>query len=217
MITFDRAALDALPRRERANFLNGLSGFKSANLLGTADANGRTNLALMSSVFHVGAAPPLLGLLIRPHTVPRHSLENLLERGEYTLNHVAESFHERAHLSSASQPREVSEFESAGLTPAWSPNLSAPYVAESPVQIGLRLREHHTLTSNGCVLVVGEVCELRLREDTRSADGQLDLQALGVVTVSGLDEYHRTRSLGRQPYAKAPPTSPGSSEPSGTG
>jgi len=209
VIAFDRAALDALPRRERANFLNGLSGFKSANLLATADMSGRTNLALMSSVFHVGAVPPLLGLLIRPHTVPRHSLENLLERREYTLNHVAESFHERAHLSSARQPREVSEFETAGLTPAWSPNLSAPYVAESPVQIGLRLREHHTLECNGCVLVIGEVHELRLHEDTRDADGQLDLHGLGVVTVSGLDEYHRTRSIGRQPYAKAPPETSG--------
>jgi len=196
--------LDALPRRERANFLNGLSGFKSANLLGTADAHGRTNLALMSSVFHVGAAPPLLGLLIRPHTVPRHSLENLLASGQYTLNHVDEAMHERAHLTSARHPRTTSEFEAVGLTPAWSTSLSAPYVAESPVQIGLHLREHHTLDCNGCALVIGEVRELRLAEDARAADGQLDLQALGVVAISGLDEYHRTESLGRRPYARAP-------------
>jgi len=206
MITFDRATLDALPRRERANFLNGVSGFKSANLLGTADADGRTNLALMSSVFHVGAAPPLLGVLFRPHTVPRHSLENLLASEQYTLNHVSEAMHERAHLTSARHARKRSEFDAVGLTPAWSTMLSAPYVAESPVQIGLRLREHHTLDCNGCVLVIGEVCELRLLEDARSADGQLDLASLGVVAVSGLDEYHRTESLGRQPYAKAPPT-----------
>lgn len=204
MISFDRAALDALPKRERTAFLNGLSGFKSANLLGSIDADDRTNLALMSSVFHVGASPPLLGVLLRPHTVPRHSLENLIERDAYTLNHVSEAIYERAHETSSRLAREVSEFEHVGLKPEFSDVHPAPYVAESPVQIGLRPVERHTLASNGCVLVIGEIVELRLARDARSADGQLDLAALGVVTVSGLDEYHRTESLARLPYAKAP-------------
>ncbi|MFT6737257.1 MAG: flavin reductase (DIM6/NTAB) family NADH-FMN oxidoreductase RutF, partial [Kangiellaceae bacterium] len=69
----ERAILD-LPQRTRANFINSLSGFKSANLIGTQSIEGVNNLSMVSSVFHVGANPPLIGMLIRPHTVKRDTL-----------------------------------------------------------------------------------------------------------------------------------------------
>ena len=201
MLTLSREDIDALDKRHRTHLINCLSGFKGVNLLGTSDGAGRTNLAIMSSAFHVGAAPPLLGLLLRPHTVPRHSLENLLETGGYTLNHVDAAMTERAHRTSARWPREVSEFDSCGFTAEHTDAVPAPYVAESPVRIALSLVERHTLL-NETVLLVGEVREVRLREEGRGEDGQLDLAALEVVTACGLDEYHRTRRLVRLPYAK---------------
>lgn len=199
--TLSRADIDALERRHRTHLVNCLSGFKGVNLLGTADVRGRTNLAIVSSAFHVGAAPPLIGLLLRPHSVPRHSLENLLESGVYTLNHVDRTMYERAHRTSARWPREVSEFEACGFGVERTDAVTAPYVAESPVQIALALVERHILV-NETVLVIGEVRELRLREDVRAEDGQLDLTALGVVAACGLDEYHETRRLARLPRAK---------------
>ena len=70
-----RDDLDELEQRYRANLINSLSGFKSAVLLGSSD--GKTNnLAIISSVVHVGANPPLLGMIMRPHTVQRDSLDN---------------------------------------------------------------------------------------------------------------------------------------------
>lgn len=57
----------------RANLINSVSGFKSANLIGTVSSKGNTNLAIFSSVIHVGANPPLIGLLMRPVSVPRHT------------------------------------------------------------------------------------------------------------------------------------------------
>lgn len=200
-LTLSRADIDALDKRHRTNLINCLSGFKGVNLLGTADAAGRTNLAIMSSAFHVGAAPPLIGVLLRPHTVPRHSLENLLETGGYTLNHVDRSMVERAHRTSARWPREVSEFDACGFTPERTDAVAAPYVAQSPVRIALSLAERHTLM-NGTVLLVGELQEIRLRADLRAEDGQLDLAAFEVVAACGLDEYHETRRLTRLPYAR---------------
>jgi flavin reductase (DIM6/NTAB) family NADH-FMN oxidoreductase RutF len=57
----------------RTKFINSLSGFKSANLIGTISKTGKTNLAIFNSVIHVGANPSLIGLLIRPASVPRHT------------------------------------------------------------------------------------------------------------------------------------------------
>ncbi|MCS7053720.1 MAG: flavin reductase, partial [Ignavibacterium sp.] len=74
-------------RRYRINFVNSLSGFKSANLIGTISKSGITNLAIFSSVIHVGANPPLIGILFRPLSVPRHTYNNIKETGCFTINH----------------------------------------------------------------------------------------------------------------------------------
>ena len=52
--------ITALEKHERELFINSLSGFKSANLVGTSDATQNSNLAIVSSVVHLGANPPLL-------------------------------------------------------------------------------------------------------------------------------------------------------------
>ncbi|MFK7890826.1 MAG: flavin reductase family protein [Granulosicoccus sp.] len=198
----DKPAIETLEKRFRANLVNSLSGYKSANLLGTHSASGTTNLALISSVFHVGASPALVGLLIRPHSVPRHSLENLLEQGCYTLNCVTDEIYTKAHQCSARYPREQSEFDAVGLDEEYSDCLSAPYVLQAPVKTGLRLVETQTLAVNDTVLVIGEIIELRIHPDIIGNDGHLNLHKAGLVAISGLDEYHSAHSLGRQIYAK---------------
>ena len=92
-----KQAISDLENRYRAHLINSLSGFKSANLVGTQDSNGQTNLAIVSSVFHLGAHPPLVGMIIRPHSVPRHTLENLLATQQYTINHVNKDIYSKAH------------------------------------------------------------------------------------------------------------------------
>jgi len=203
-LALSRADIDALDKRERANFVNCLSGFKGACLLGTRSDTGIDNLAIVTSTFHVGAAPPLIGLLMRPPSVPRHSLENLRQSGVYTLNHVAIQMVERAHKTSARWPREISEFDACGLTTEATAVVAAPYVAESPVRIALSLVESHELV-NATILIVGEVLEVRMRQDVRAEDGHVDLSELDVVTACGLDAYHETRRLDRFEYAKPVP------------
>ena len=108
---FSAEMIAAMETRQRAAFVNSLSGFKSANLVGTADAEGNTNLAIMSSVVHLGSHPPLLALVIRPGGDERHTLRNILDTGYYSLNHVTPDIIEPAHQTAARYPAEVSEFE----------------------------------------------------------------------------------------------------------
>ena len=197
-----RSDIDALEKRTRANLINSLSGYKSANLLGSINLQGQTNLALMSSVFHIGAHPPLVGVLIRPHSVPRHSLENLMETGEFTLNTVTREMYAQAHQSTARYPREQSEFAHVGFDEEYSSLMKAPFVAQSPIKSGVKLVETQTLTVNDTVLVIGEIVELRVAEGLMAADGQLNHNAADVVAVTGLDEYHSATSLERLPYPK---------------
>jgi len=195
------ADIDGFEKVFRLNLVNGLPGFKPANLVGTVAPDGATNLAVFSSATHLGSAPPLLGLVTRPTTVPRHTYHNLKTSGYYTLNHVPVALAAAAHYTSADFPDTVSEFEACGFTAAYRDGFPAPYVAESPLSIGLRLLEEHHI-SNGTVLLVGAVEHVYLREEGLRDDGTLDLAALGAACISGLDGYHAVAPPVRFGYAR---------------
>ena len=192
-----------MEHRFRVNFINGLSGYKSANLVGTVDSQGATNLAIVSSVVHLGADPALMGLVTRPRSVARHTIENLAQTGVYTINHVVDAIVPQAHQTSARYPREESEFEHTGLTPAWVVGFAAPKVAESTLSVGLRLREIKHLDINDTDFVIGEVQWVELDGRALGEDGFIDLVTLGTACVSGLDCYHSAPPrVGRFHYAK---------------
>ena len=204
-------AIEALEKRYRAALINSVTGFKPANLVGTVDSAGNTNLAIMSSVVHLGSHPPLLGLVVRPDPVDRHTLDNILATGHYTINHVAERFIEQAHQTAARYPRHVSEFEATGLTEHYAPDFPAPFVKEANVRLGLILREHQELAINRTHLVIGEITLLEVPDDAVADDGSLNLGAAGTIALSGLDSYHRAERVKRMAYAKPdqPPSETG--------
>ncbi|GGK45429.1 MULTISPECIES: hypothetical protein [Flavobacteriaceae] len=43
----------------KINLINSCAGFKSANLIATKSTDNNTNVAIFSSVIHLGSAPPL--------------------------------------------------------------------------------------------------------------------------------------------------------------
>lgn len=191
-----------MPQRYRAMFVNSLSGFKSGNLLGTADDQGVENLSIVSSVFHIGADPALMGMITRPCTVRRDSVNNIKANGFYTLNHVNTQIIEAAHQTSARYDADISEFSETGLTPEYLHNFPAPFVQESRVKIGLQLCEVKLLEINQTELIIGEIQLIQSDEAALEADGSLDIETLQTVAVSGLDRYHSTKKVTRLSYAK---------------
>lgn len=191
-----------MDKRYRAAFINSLSGFKAANLVGSVNENGQQNLAIMSSAVHIGSHPPLLALVLRPDAAAQHTLRNILALQHYTLNHVHEQQVRQAHQTAARYPAEVSEFEAVGLTPETLEAFPAPFVKESAIRMGMALRDHRKLEINGTHLVIGEVVLVDLPEKTLAEDGSVDIGAAGTVALSGLDSYHRTERIARLPYAK---------------
>lgn len=197
---FDKASILEAESFYRRDLVNSLSGYKSLNLIGTRNKEGKTNLSPFSQVFHIGATPPLVGVLFRPNSVARHTLENILETGFFTLNHVTEGFFRQAHQTAARY--ENSEFEETGIEKIFKEGFFAPFVLKSPVQVGCKLVEYQTLQINGTVLVIGSIEMVFVDEKGLRKDGSLDLNLLGTVTVSGLDEYHIGKKLARLAYPK---------------
>ncbi len=191
---------NSLEKIFRTNLINSFTGFKSLNLIGTESISGISNLALFSQVIHVGANPPYVGVLFRPNSVPRHTLENIIETGFFTINHVKESFLVSAHQTSARW--DISEFEALDIEKEYKEGFYAPFVKESNIKAACELNERIDIKSNGTHFIVGEIKRLYIPENTVSQDGYIDIEKAGSLTVSGLDNYHKTESIVRLPYAK---------------
>lgn len=191
-----------MPTRQRAHFINSLSGFKSANLIGTQDVNGQTNLAIFSSVVHLGASPALVGFIMRPDNNDRHTLDNISISKQYTINQVSKAFYEKAHQTSARYPREKSEFDEVGLSTFHLDSINAPFVKESRLKYAVTLKEILPIPLNNTLFVIGEITDVICDQEVIKDDGYIDIESLQTVSVSGLDSYHISERLSRLSYAK---------------
>lgn len=193
----DAAQWKALDDKYRIRLHNSLLGGKPVHLVGTASEDGVPNLAVFNSACHVSSNPPLIGMMCRPLTVRRDTYANIKATGQWTLNAITADFVERAHRAADKLAAELSEFDHTGLTISQKPGFSAPAVAESPVQIGLELREELELKSSGTVMLIGEVAWLRLKTRGTSENGSLQADNLGVLSSLGLDAYAEVREVAR--------------------
>lgn len=184
----------------RLNLINSINGYKSANLIGTVGSKGE-NLAIFSSVTHLGSNPPLLGFIMRPTTVSRDSYRNIKESGQFTVNHIHEDFIEKAHYTSANFPFGESEFDKVKLTPEYL-DAKAPFVKESKIKMALKLVEEQAIQSNGTILMIGLIENIYIDESCIQENGQLDLNAVNDVCISGLNRYHKVKEIGLFPYAR---------------
>lgn len=199
---WDQKTLNAMESRFRAQLINSLPGYKTPFLVGTQNDQGQTNLAIISSITHLGSHPPLMAMIMRPNSVPRHTIENIKQTGFYTFNATPLKRIHDAHQTSARYERDRSEFDACNFTAVWEPEVQAPFVAESPLQIGLKLAQIIPLEINGCDMVIGEVLLIKAPFNLLQSDGALDIDGAAIASVSGLDCYHQSKKIVRLSYAK---------------
>ncbi|MGB5355064.1 MAG: flavin reductase [Eudoraea sp.] len=199
---YTKKDIDNLDRVTRIKIINSVTGIKPANLIGSMSNEGQTNLAVFSSIVHLGSKPALLGFILRPTgEVPRHTYSNILENGFYTINHIHPEFIEKAHYTSAKFHQEISEFGACGLTEEFIEGFKAPFVKESQFKIGMRYKQSMDIPLNGTILVIGEIEQLILPKES-VVDDDVDLERSKSVGISGLNSYYSLSKLDRYPYAR---------------
>lgn len=200
---FTKTDIQNLDRIKRLNLINSITGIKPANLIGTNSETGVPNLAIFSSVVHLGSNPALIGFVMRPGgEVRRHTLENIQFNSCYTINHIHASFIEKAHYTSAKFDAEISEFEVCGLTEEYHADFPAPFVKESHLKLGMRFVQAIPIELNGTTLIIGEVEHLFVPSSAMDEDGQLNLHTAEDVGISGLNCYYALEKIGQFPYAR---------------
>ena len=195
--------IQKMDRIKRLHLINSITGVKPANLIGTVDDKGVENLAIFSSVVHLGSNPPLIGFVLRPHfEFRRDTYGNIQQSGYYTINHVPSDLTEPAHYTSAKFDADVNEFERCGFKSVYIDDFPAPFVAESPVKIGLRKVNEIPIPNNGTMLIIGQIELIQVPNSVEEANGKMNLEQLGVAGISGLNTYYKMAKVGDYPYAR---------------
>ena len=195
--------LGLFDRFKRVNLINSITGIKSANLIGTISKLGICNLAVFSSVFHVGSSPSLLGFVLRPVVgYRRDTYENIKSNGYFTINHIHQEFIDKAHLTSFNFKKDECEFSHCNLNKQFLNNFMAPFVMESKIKIGLKLVETLEIESNNCLILVGSIEHLFTEDKMISDSGHINLESLNTVGVNGLDTYYKLNKIAHFPYTK---------------
>ena len=201
-IKYNLDELLSFEQRYRTTFINSLSGYKTPVLIGTWDNEGNPNLAIFNSLIHVGANPPLVGFIVRPDSADRHTLQNILETKVFTINHITEDFYQQAHQTSARYGKEQNEFKEVGLTEEYKTDFFAPFVKESPIQIGVDFVQKIDIEINGTIMIIGKIKNISIPKESISKDGFINLFKLKSVVSQGLDSYHHVKPIARLAYAK---------------
>jgi flavin reductase (DIM6/NTAB) family NADH-FMN oxidoreductase RutF len=202
MMHFKPETIASLDKNYRTNLINGISGGKPACLIGTKDSSGTNNLAIFSNIIHIGANPALIGILFRPITDRNHTYQNIKTTQYFTLNHIENSFIEKAHFTSAAFPGDISEFDTCQLIPEIFEGFEAPFVKESQVKIGLKFIEEQFIKANHTILVIGQVEHIFIPKEGLDDEGNVLLETLNGVSIGGLNTYYKLSEIGQFPYAK---------------
>ncbi len=182
----------------RLNFINSVTGIKPANLIGSKSEKGKENLAIFSSVVHLGSNPALLGFVLRPqHNKKSHTYQNIQETQYFSINSITNSFYKKAHLTSSKIIE--SEFDVFSIDKEYIENFHAPFVKDSPIKMGMRIENIIDLP-NGCKFIIGSIELISIYNLYVDSDGKIDLDQSDIVGISGLNSYYSLSFIDYLPY-----------------
>ena len=164
--------------------------------ISSMDREGRVNLAPYSFFNAVAYTPPqVIFSGTGPHAGGglKDSVKNIEETGEFVCNFVSAELAQAMNLTSAAAPRDVDEFEVAGLTKAPSELVKPPRVAESPAHLEctlVRVIELETVdpTTAPNRLVIGKVVGIHI-DDRVLTGGLVDIAKIKPVARLGYMDF----------------------------
>lgn len=202
MENISKEAISKMEKVERLNLINSCTGYKSANLLGTKSLDGIPNVAIFSSITHLGSNPALIGFIMRPTTVPRDTYKNMRETGFFTVNHITVDMIAAAHHTSANYDIGISEFDKTNLEEEYKDQIEVPFVKGSPVQLYCKYVNEYYIKENDTIHVIASIENLFFDENLKHKDGWLQIDKGNVIALNGLDGYCLPKLVDRFQYAR---------------
>ena len=184
-----------IPTSEVHRYLLACVAPRPIAFVSTRSSDGRTNLAPFSFFNAFGANPPVVAFSPAYRGTDgssKHTLDNVVETGEFAVSIVSHSMVEQMSLASADWPRETNEFEAAGFTEHPSDLITPPGVAESPMFMECSVIHNLSLGDGpgSGNLIVGEVKMFHIKESV-FVGKYPDIERLDLVARMGGPHYCR--------------------------
>jgi len=192
--------INNLDKIYRLNLINSISGIKPGNLIGTKSINGVDNVAIFSSVVHLGSNPAQIGFVLRPQRRRKSDTYcNIKATNFYTINHITKQMYVKAHNTSIKDNE--SEFELLNIEKEYQEGFYAPYVEKSPIKLGMKLIDM-ILLPNDCLFVIGQIENLYIENKLLNSNGTLDLEIGEIMGIGGLNTYYKLNKIDTLPYVR---------------
>lgn len=166
--------------------------------ISTRGPDGRDNLAPYSFFNAVAYEPPQV-MFASTSAKPdrddtKDSVANIRDTGVFCVNVVEYAARNVMNQSSGPWPREVDEFDHAGIARAACSMIDASRVENAPAALECKMRQIIKLDGAANFIVVGEVVGVHLRDDCM-VDGQFDITRFQPLARCGYRDYAVVREV----------------------
>ena len=180
------------------NPFNALITPRPIGWMSTRGADGSDNLAPYSFFNGVSYEPPQVMFASTASKADRargkDSVGNIIDTGVFCVNVVCFEMREAMNATSTSAPRDVDEFELAGLKREDCVTNACYRVTDAPASMECRLVKIVDLPGDANIVVFGEVTGIHLR-DEYLVDGIFDVTKFQPLARLGYRDYARVSEL----------------------
>ncbi|SFP05214.1 flavin reductase family protein [Tranquillimonas alkanivorans] len=164
----------------------------------TRGSDGAENLAPYSFFNAVAYVPPQVMFASTGQKDDREgtkdSVSNIRDTGVFCVNIVEYAMRDVMNVSSGPWPREVDEFDKAGIERAECDTIPCSRVANAPANLECELTQIVQLPGAANFVVFGEVTGIHLRDDCL-VDGQFDVTRFQPLARLGYRDYARVTEV----------------------
>ena len=162
------------------------------------DLAGKPNIITVAWAGTVCTNPPMLSISVRPERYSYHMIE---ASGEFVVNLTTEQLVRATDFCGVRSGKDIDKFKEMHLTPLPSKEISAPGIAESPVNIECKVREIKPLGSH--TMFLADVVNVTVDDKFFDEKNTFHLNDTGLVTYSHGAYFLLGRKLGTFGYSVA--------------
>ncbi|MBQ9137842.1 MAG: flavin reductase family protein [Alistipes sp.] len=163
-----------------------------AVLVSCGDIDGQKNIITVAWVGTICSEPAMCYISVRPE---RHSYQMIRSTGEFVINLTTVALAEATDWCGVRSGRDFDKFEYCGLTAERCEHISAPAIAQSPVNIECKVKQVIPLGSHD--MFIAEVVGVRVDESLLDPQsGKLDLSRANLLGYAHGEYFALGEKLG---------------------
>lgn len=156
----------------------------------------KPNIITVAWAGTICSSPAMVSISVRPE---RYSYDIIRETGEFVINLTTEKLTYATDYCGVRSGRDVDKFAQMKLTPSQSKFVSAPGIAESPVNIECKVKQVIELGSHH--MFIAEVVGVSVDKKYLNKEQKFELNQSGLMVYSHGEYYGLGKKLGTFGYS----------------